>query len=149
MIHEYISSSSIQTKKLGAILAEELCGGEVICLTGDLGAGKTTFTQGLLKGLGVKGPYTSPTFAIAKEYQITKNKLQKKFKVYHIDAYRIKSKDLIELGFKDFAGKDDVITIIEWPEKVKKLIPTDALWINFEWITDKQRKITLSSKKEL
>jgi tRNA threonylcarbamoyladenosine biosynthesis protein TsaE len=147
-MNEFITTSAIQTKKIGAILAEELCGGEIICLTGDLGAGKTTFTQGLLKGLGVKGPYTSPTFAIVKEYKL-KDINQKIKSIFHIDAYRIKSKDLIELGFKDFAGKDNVITIIEWPEKVKQLIPTDAVWINFEWITDKKRKITLSLKKEL
>jgi tRNA threonylcarbamoyladenosine biosynthesis protein TsaE len=135
------SSSSLQTKKLGELLASELCGGEVICLAGDLGAGKTTFTQGLLKGLKIKGPYTSPTFAIMKHY---KHKLRD---VYHIDAYRIKSKDLSELGFKDFAGKENSITIIEWPEKVKELIPTTALWIEFQWFSEKERKVTLSKKK--
>jgi len=148
MLHEYQTISSMQTKKLGQLLAQELRGSEIICLSGDLGAGKTTFTQGLLKGLKIKGPYTSPTFAIAKEYQITNFKFQKKFKIYHIDAYRINSKDLLELGFKDFTGKENSITIIEWPEKVKKLIPTNALWINFQWLSEKERKITLSIKKE-
>jgi tRNA A37 threonylcarbamoyladenosine biosynthesis protein TsaE len=55
---------------------------------------------------------------------------------------------LSELGFKDFAGQENSITIIEWPEKVRRLIPTSALWINFEWLSEKERKITLSSKKE-
>ena len=68
--------------------------------------------------------------------------------VFHIDAYRITSKDLLELGFKDFAGKENSITIIEWPEKVKKLIPTNALWINFQWLSEKERKMTVSIKKE-
>jgi tRNA threonylcarbamoyladenosine biosynthesis protein TsaE len=151
-MNEFISTSSIQTKKLGAMLAEELCGGEVICLSGDLGAGKTTFTQGLLKGLKIKGPYTSPTFAIMKEYKLKSKVESRKSKansVFHIDAYRIDSKSLLELGFKDFAGKENSITIIEWPKKVKRLIPTSALWINFQWLSDKERKITLSSKKEL
>ena len=67
--------------------------------------------------------------------------------IYHIDAYRITSKDLIELGFKDFSVQKNSITIIEWPENVKRIIPTDAVWINFEWISDKERKITLSTKK--
>lgn len=159
----FATFSSFQTKKLGELLAGELCGGEIICLSGDLGAGKTTFTQGLLKGLKIKGPYTSPTFAIMKEYRIKNQKLRikknansKKFmihnskfmiqRIFHIDAYRITSKDLLELGFKDFAGKPDSIVIIEWPERVKKIIPTNSVWINFEWISDKERKITLKTK---
>ncbi|EKE20282.1 MAG: hypothetical protein ACD_8C00027G0001 [uncultured bacterium] len=158
-MNEFITTSSAQTKKIGAMLAEELCGGEIICLSGDLGAGKTTFTQGLLKGLKIKGPYTSPTFSIIKHYRkefpISKSQFPKKSKnsksqtrnIYHIDAYRINSKDLLELGFKDFAGKPNSITIIEWPEKVKKIIPTTALWIHFECLSDKERKIVLSIKK--
>jgi tRNA threonylcarbamoyladenosine biosynthesis protein TsaE len=146
-VMEILTSSSVQTKKLGHLLAEELRGGEIICLTGDLGAGKTTFTQGILKGLKIKGPYTSPTFAIIKHYHVaysTKHKTKKQLftDIYHIDAYRISAKDLLELGFKDFAGKENSLTIIEWPEKVKKIIPTAAVWINFAWASEKERKIT-------
>ena len=156
----FITTSSFQTKKLGQLLAEELRGGEIICLSGDLGAGKTTFTQGLLKGLQIKGPYTSPTFAILKHYpiacdkkHITKNAKKELLHVtcymlhdvYHIDAYRITSKDLLELGFRDFADQKNSVTIIEWPENIKKIIPTSAVWINFEWVNDKQRKITIKS----
>jgi tRNA threonylcarbamoyladenosine biosynthesis protein TsaE len=152
MQNQFITTSSIQTKKLGAVLAQELSGGlprrrrrveagEIICLTGDLGSGKTTFTQGLLKELGVKGPYTSPTFNIMKVY-----KSKSKKTVYHIDAYRINAKDLLDLGFKDFAGKPDSVVIIEWAERVKKIIPKKASWIYFKWMNDKERKITLSSK---
>lgn len=191
MQYEFITTSSIQTKKLGELLAKELCGGPprltktsldstkchliesqraiarrreegvIICLSGDLGAGKTTFTQGLLKGLKIKGPYTSPTFAILKQYNVSSRKYNAKeqksiihptkyiiHNVYHIDAYRISSKDLLELGFKDFAGKENTVTIIEWPEKVEKIIPPPpaggVLWVNFEWLSEKERKITLS-----
>jgi tRNA threonylcarbamoyladenosine biosynthesis protein TsaE len=145
VMKDIITTSSIQTKKLGQILAEELRGGEIICLSGDLGAGKTTFTQGLLGGLKIKGPYTSPTFAILKHYKKKLNITD----IYHIDAYRISAKDLTELGFRDFAGLSTSVTIIEWPEKVTRIIPTNAVWINFEWMSDKERKITFSSKKEL
>ncbi|MEI7890487.1 MAG: tRNA (adenosine(37)-N6)-threonylcarbamoyltransferase complex ATPase subunit type 1 TsaE [bacterium] len=151
MENNHISPSAATTKKLGQLLGQELCGGEIICLSGDLGAGKTTFTQGLLSGLKIKGPYTSPTFAILKQYNVLSKKYNAKsiiHDVYHIDAYRITSKDLLELGFKDFANKEDSIVIIEWPENVKKIIPTTALWINFEWLSEKERKITLSTKKE-
>lgn len=140
------------------MLAEELRGGEIICLSGDLGAGKTTFTQGLLKGLKIKGPYTSPTFAIIKEYKLKTHNLKpetsKKFRdtgygirdVFHIDAYRINSKDLLELGFAQFAGKENSIVIIEWPEKIKNIIPTDSVWIDFKWINEKEREITFDTK---
>lgn len=151
-----ISTSTTQTKKIGQLLAEELRGGEIICLSGDLGAGKTTFTQGLLKGLKVKGPYTSPTFAIVKEYKINlkisclpdRQEISnlKLSSVYHIDAYRISSKDLKALGFADFAGQENCLVIIEWPEKVKSLIPTDAVWINFKWVNEKEREITFDTK---
>jgi tRNA threonylcarbamoyladenosine biosynthesis protein TsaE len=149
MENKFITYSSLQTKKLGALLASELCGGEIICLSGDLGAGKTTFTQGLLGGLKIKGPYTSPTFVVIKHYKSNlKFKISnlKLLNIYHIDAYRINSKDLLELGFKDFAEKPNTITILEWPERVKKLIPTNALWINFKWLSEKEREIILSSK---
>jgi len=167
----FITTSSVQTKKLGSLLAEELCGGpastrendrsstrggEIICLSGDLGAGKTTFTQGLLKGLKIKGPYTSPTFNILKEYRISKFEFRNnknsfkiqnsKFKIFHIDAYRVGSKDILDLGFKDFANRPDSIVIIEWAERIKKIIPPSALWINFEWLSEKERKITLGKK---
>jgi len=140
------------------MLAEELCGGEIICLSGDLGAGKTTFAQGLLKGLKVKGPYTSPTFVVIKHYksrkfQMTNDKFPIKSKlknnkfinIYHVDAYRVKSNDILNLGWKDFAGKPAFIVIIEWPERVKKIIPAKTLWIKFEWINNKERKITLEN----
>jgi len=164
----FITTSSVQTKKLGALLAKELRGGpastrgndrsstrggEIICLSGDLGAGKTTFTQGLLKGLKAKGPFTSPTFNIVKEYEVKNRNVHKKntrykildtrYKIFHIDAYRVNSKDIIDLGFKDFAGKPNSIVIIEWAERIKKIIPSSALWIKFQWLSEKERKITL------
>ena len=150
LIYMQISSNStLQTKKIGQLLAEELRGGEVICLSGDLGAGKTTFAQGLLKGLKIKCPYTSPTFAIVKEYKINlKFKISnlKLLSVFHIDAYRITAKDLLELGFADFIGKKNTVVILEWPEKVKKIIPEDAVWINFRWVNEKAREITFDAK---
>lgn len=150
MQNEFITTSSIQTKKLGEILAKELYNFEIICLSGNLGSGKTTFTQGILKGLKVKGPFTSPTFNIIKTYKTKFYNLQtKKYEprnIYHIDAYRINSKDLLELGWKDFTEKQNCIVIIEWAKRVKKIIPAGTLWINFKWISDKKRKIILCNK---
>lgn len=140
-----------QTQKLGELLAKELQGGEIICLSGDLGSGKTTFTQGLLKGLKIKGPYTSPTFVVMKHYKkklpATQYQLPDKPKslnIYHIDAYRIKTNDLLELGWKEFAGEKNSIIIIEWAERIKKIIPKNATRIKFNWISKNERELEFS-----
>ncbi len=148
-MQKILTRNSEETKNLAKVLAMEIRGGEIICLSGDLGAGKTTFTQGLLEELGAEGPYTSPTFTIMKEYNLSNqaNQLVKLKAVYHIDAYRVNEKDLLELAWQDFAGKKDCVTIVEWAERVKNLIPTEALWINFEWLTENEREITISNHK--
>lgn len=140
-----------QTQKLGELLAKELRGGEIICLSGDLGSGKTTFTQGLLKGLKIKGPYTSPTFVVMKHYKkkfpTIKRQLPDKPKflnTYHIDAYRIKNNDLLELGWEEFSGEKNSIIIIEWAERIKKIIPKNATWIKFKWIDGNKRELEFS-----
>jgi tRNA threonylcarbamoyladenosine biosynthesis protein TsaE len=151
---EYITNSLEETQSLAQKLAGELIGGEIICLDGELGAGKTTFAQGLLAGLGVEGPYTSPTFLIMKEYKVeipksksqSSNELQatnyKPQTVYHIDAYRIGEDDLLNLGWEEMIQNRNNIVIVEWPERVEKIIPPEAIKIRFEWTTENQRKIT-------
>ncbi|MCX6763681.1 MAG: tRNA (adenosine(37)-N6)-threonylcarbamoyltransferase complex ATPase subunit type 1 TsaE [Candidatus Moranbacteria bacterium] len=136
----YITNNSKETQKLGEMLAQEIKGGQIICLTGDLGSGKTTFTQGFLKGLKVKGPYTSPTFLIMKKYD--KN-------IYHIDAYRVKAKDILALGWeemvKDNPPAGGSVIIIEWADRLKKIIPTPpaggSIWIKFKWLGENKREI--------
>ena len=134
-MEKFITTSKNQTQKLGEELAKELRGGEIICLSGELGAGKTTFAQGLLKGLKAKGPYTSPTFVVMKKYE----------HVYHIDAYRIKDKDLLELGWEEMlAGNPPAggnIIIVEWAERVRKIIPDNAIWIKFKWLDENKREL--------
>jgi tRNA threonylcarbamoyladenosine biosynthesis protein TsaE len=141
MNKEFITNSSKETQQLGELLALELRGGEILCLDGELGAGKTTFTQGLLKGLGAKGPYTSPTFLIMKEYEakISKSKIQK---VYHIDAYRIETQDLLNLGWEEIIVDPKNIIIVEWSARINKILPEQAVKIRFEWLDEKQRKIS-------
>ena len=105
-----ITKSSTQTQKLGESLAKKLKGSNLICLEGDLGGGKTTFVQGLARGLGIKERITSPTFVLMKRFAINnKSRLCRGFSMkskrfthfYHIDCYRIKNfRELLELGFK-------------------------------------------------
>jgi tRNA threonylcarbamoyladenosine biosynthesis protein TsaE len=134
-----------ETQKLGQKLAQNLISGQIICLSGDLGSGKTTFAQGLLKGLKVKGPYTSPTFVIMKQYKPTTHNPQPVTikNIYHIDAYRVNEKDILNLGWEEIITQPDNLVIVEWAERIKKIIPPNAKWINFSWEGEKQRKIIL------
>jgi tRNA threonylcarbamoyladenosine biosynthesis protein TsaE len=148
MPNKFVTKNSKETQKLGEGLAKKLRGGEIICLSGDLGSGKTTFTQGLLSGLGLEGPFVSPTFMIMKEYkpdlQATSYKLKA---VYHIDAYRVTSKDILALGWEEIIADNPPaggsIAIIEWADRIRDIIPKDAIWIEFEWKDENERKITL------
>lgn len=124
--------SLVQTQIFAKDLVKELRGGDVLALSGNLGSGKTTFTQSLVSTLGAKGPVTSPTFVLMKLYELPKliNGIKR---VCHIDTYRLESKeDLLSIGAEEYIGSPDTLTIIEWPEKVKDLLPNDAFWISFE-----------------
>lgn len=154
----FVTTSAKQTQKLGEMLVQELKGGIIICLSGDLGSGKTTFTQGLLKGLKVRGPYTSPTFVIMKKYRISHNANRKSIHdtrstirdIYHFDAYRVKDKDILNLGWEEITSDKKNIIIIEWADRIKKIIPNPpaggVLWIKFGWVDENKRRITFEGK---
>lgn len=137
MSKEIITHNPEETKVLGKQLAEEVGSGGIVCLYGDLGAGKTTFTQGLLESLGAKGPYTSPTFVIMKEY-----KINDAARIYHVDAYRIGVDDLETIGWDEIVNNSQNIVIIEWPENIEPAIPTKAVRIHFQWLSENERKIS-------
>lgn len=110
------------TEKLANEISKKLEGGEVIGLIGDLGAGKTTFTQALARSLGVKRTVKSPTFTVLQTYQ-TKDKLT----LCHVDAYRISNPQELEaLGFFDYLNDPKTITIIEWADRIYKNLPKDT-----------------------
>lgn len=145
MVNSVITKSAFQTKKFGKALAENLRG-RVLALEGELGSGKTTFLQGFAKGLGIKAKILSPTFTIIKKFQIPKNKAKHlKFKTfYHIDCYRIKCpNDILDLGFKEIVFNSKNVVAVEWADKVKKILPKNIIWLKFELINEKARKITL------
>ncbi len=116
----------------------------IIALSGNLGSGKTTFTQFFAKHLGITENITSPTFVIMKSYKLkTKNyKL-----LHHIDSYRLKSgEELNKLGWQEMISDPKNLILIEWPENVSDVIPQNAIKINFEFIDETTRKINLISK---
>ena len=131
------SNSPAGTQRSARLLAKKLTkkklrqqGALILALTGDLGSGKTTFVQGFLRGLGVRGRITSPTFVLMKNYKLkTINyKLAR-----HIDCYRVrKPSELIKLGIKEILSNPQNIVLIEWAEKIKKILPKNTIWLKFD-----------------
>lgn len=113
---EYISNNVEETKKIASELAKTLSAGDVLCMYGDLGAGKTAFVQGLAKGLGIDEPITSPTFTIVNEYYGS-------LPLYHFDVYRISDPDeMYEVGYEEYVYGDGV-SVIEWSELIEDILP--------------------------
>lgn len=141
MKDEILTNSAQETQKLGEEFARSLHGGEIVALHGDLGSGKTTFTQGVAKGLGLHQSIVSPTFILMREYSIDKQALQT---LYHIDLYRTENeRDAKGLGIEDvFADKSGVV-LIEWPEKMGELVPKNAIHIYFTYVDENQRSIAI------
>lgn len=140
------TNSFKETQKVAEKLVKTLKGGEVLCLYGDLGHGKTTFVQGLAKGLGVERRVNSPTFIIMRTYEKNIKHVSSHIKfLYHVDLYRINSEqDIIDLGLYDIMNKQDNIVVIEWPEKMGRALPEKRIDIKFEYIDEESRKISIS-----
>jgi tRNA threonylcarbamoyladenosine biosynthesis protein TsaE len=122
------SHSVEQTVRLGARLGQCLTSGDVICLSGDLGAGKTALASGIGQGWGALELINSPTFVFVHEHHRAGDALR----LYHVDCYRLNSLgDAENIGFGDILAGDDV-TVIEWPERIEVLLPPERLWIDLE-----------------
>ncbi len=128
----YYTNAEEETKKLGETLSHLLKRGDVCTLLGTLGAGKTTFVNGIAKGLGIKENVLSPTFNIMKCY------FEGSLPLYHIDAYRLEDQ-MIDIGL-DEAIEGDGVTFIEWPMFIAPLIPTDHLEIELQKGESSQRR---------
>ncbi len=137
MDFEITTTSPRETQQLASRLVPFLSAGDVISLTGDLGAGKTCFTQGLARALGIRGRITSPTFSLIKEYR-------GKLPLYHFDIFRIESvKEMFELGYEDYFFGEGV-TVIEWGDKVASLLPQEYVEIEFRRLEkNNHRKIRI------
>jgi tRNA threonylcarbamoyladenosine biosynthesis protein TsaE len=138
-----ISKSPEETLVAGRIIGEILEGGDVVALMGELGTGKTTITQGIARGLGISEKYyiTSPTFTLINEYP-GKNTL------YHLDVYRLSGPDdLTDMGYEEYFFGDGVV-VIEWAEKIKDILPDDALYIFLSYRKGCERKIEFSAPSD-
>lgn len=121
-MQEIRTDSPEQTFEVGYKLGKLLKQGDVICLSGNLGTGKTAFTGGIAQALGIDEYVTSPTFTIVNEY---KGKLN----LYHFDVYRISdTEEMFEVGFEEYLGANGV-TVIEWAELIEDIVPDNSIWV--------------------
>lgn len=134
----YRTQSAAETEALGEKLAQRLQGGEVIAFTGDLGAGKTAFTRGLARGLGITDRVTSPTFTIVNEYE------GGRLPLFHFDMYRLSSSDeLYDIGWEDYLARGGVCAV-EWSEIVEDALESDAIRVDIKNDGDDCRSITIT-----
>ena len=115
-----------ETYELGKKMGREAKPGQIICLSGDLGVGKTVFTQGFAAGLGIEGPVNSPTFTILQQYE------DGRLPLYHFDVYRIGDvSEMDEIGYEDcfFGGG---VCLIEWPGLIEEILPEKVTWVTIE-----------------
>ena len=135
-----ISKSKEETQALAAKIVRLLKPGSVVLLTGDLGAGKTTFVGGALKELGYQDHVVSPTFNILKCY------FEVKPNVFHIDAYRLEDQN-IDIGLEEFLEGEGV-SFVEWPKFIEEILPPETLTIKISRISDNERSFEFSSESE-
>ena len=135
-----LAGSATETKAAGAALAERLRGGDVVLLRGDLGAGKTTFTQGIARGLGVLAVVQSPTFTLISEYDAPA--LGSDGQLVHVDLYRLEgTADIDSIGLEEYFDRDDCVTVIEWPDRANTELYPPHLSVQIEVTGDETRSI--------
>lgn len=158
-ILEFITHSEKETKQKAEELAKKVisqkqqAGAVVICLMGELGSGKTTFVKGFAKGLGVKKIIQSPTFVLVRRYKLPVNSYSPRAKsrgklqvtsyklLYHIDAYRLeRPKEFLSLGWDEWVRGPHTIILVEWADRIKKILPKSRIEIYFEHMKEENRR---------
>jgi tRNA threonylcarbamoyladenosine biosynthesis protein TsaE len=118
-----LTTSDKETEEIGLYLGQVLKKGQVICLTGELGTGKTVFIRGIASAYNVSGPVTSPTFTLINEYKGD-------VPIYHFDVYRISNEDeMFDIGFEEYLYEGEGIVLIEWADLIKGILPPDVIWV--------------------
>jgi tRNA threonylcarbamoyladenosine biosynthesis protein TsaE len=139
---DFVSHSPAQTRRFGARLGALVQAGDVICLEGDLGTGKTCLVQGVGEGMGVTWPITSPTFTLIAEYCLPPPAPA----LYHIDLYRLGAPvvEALALGVDDYLAGDGVC-LIEWAERILPILPKDRLWITLRHVDESKRGVVIQA----
>lgn len=143
-----VSHDPDETRAFGEQLAPILRPGDVILLHGDLGAGKTTLTQGIARGLGITGPVQSPTFTLVAEHDGHASD-GTPLRLYHLDLYRLGGVDALEaIGFDDLLAPSEGVSIIEWPERADAWLPDAYVLITIDMSSDGSRRFTVSTSPQ-
>ena len=135
----FTTASEVETQTLARSLAKRLRGGEVLCLMGPLGSGKTCFVQGLAAGLGFKGRVTSPTYTLARKYKGWRLNL------HHLDLFRLTPQDLPGIGFEDFLNDPAAACAIEWAEIAGEALPADRLEVRITTVSEQKRRFVVEA----
>jgi len=137
---DFLSHSPDQTRRLGVRLGELLKPGDLVCLAGDLGSGKTTLAQGIARGWGCLDPVTSPTFVLINEYRRADDT-----RLYHFDAFRLSGAgEGNNLGLEDLFEEGPVL--VEWPDRVGEMLPDERLWVRLQWVDESRRELRFESE---
>ena len=137
---DFVSHSPDQTRRLGVRLGELLKPGDLVLLAGDLGAGKTTFAQGIARGWGSLDPVTSPTFVLINEYRRADEA-----RLYHFDGFRLEDgAEAASLGLQEMIEEGGPL-LIEWPERVQSMLPEHGLWVHLRWVDDSRWALRLEA----
>jgi tRNA threonylcarbamoyladenosine biosynthesis protein TsaE len=138
---DFISNSLEQTVRLGVRLGELLAPGDVICLSGELGAGKTALARGIGRGWGASRRVTSPTFTLVNEYP----RLPGGLVLYHVDCYRLETAaDVYTVGLEEILD-DSGAVMIEWPERIEAMLPADHLWVAMRYVSETRRGLRITA----
>lgn len=141
MDKKFITKSADETKNLGFTFARNLKPGEAVFLYGDLGAGKTTFVQGVAQGLGLNSRIISPTFVFVRIYETKNDRIKK---LNHIDLYRVEKQSEIEsLGLDEVVGEEDSVSLIEWADRLLDLKPQRGYMVWFKHLDENKKEITI------
>ena len=138
---DFVSSSVEQTERLGVRMGELLEPGDVICLSGELGAGKTVLARGIGRGWGTAVRITSPTFVLVNEYP----RLRDGLILYHVDCYRLESAMDITTAGLEYIIESPGALMIEWAERVEELLPQDRLWITLSYENPTKRRLRFAA----
>lgn len=138
-VFEIVSDSATRTQRLGLRLGELAQAGDLYCLEGDLGSGKTCFVQGIGKGLRIPTAIHSPTFILANEHR------GGRLPLFHLDVYRVRGADeAVGFGLEDYYLGDGVC-VIEWAEKIQGALPAERLWITFRHLSESERGLSIAA----
>lgn len=148
MSRSFSSTSAQATRTFAANWADRLLNTHkskravILGLVGDLGSGKTTFTQGFIKGCGISRKVLSPTFVILKRFHLPRSRAFRD--IYHIDAYRIHRRDLADLRWEDVLAGHNIV-VVEWADKIRPALPQRTIWVHFKHgRTENERHITIN-----